>query len=290
MCNLKCPLCALNYLDDIKKEHINIDKLIEFLNDFKDLKRILLVGESSEPTLYRHLFELIDYLHNRNIEIHICSNGCSHPNEWWIKLGKALNKNDVLEFCIDGSTQELHSKYRVGSNLNDVINNARSFRANTKCSDRVLTIRFEYNKDDIINIRDLVIKEGFDKHLVVDTKPVFKNKTPKISFDNDIKPIDELEIKFNALFKLGERVVDNKDNKTIICKSQTQKQVYVNNQLDIFPCSEMVMPCAPVDIVDNWDGDYNSILDFRHDVCFACEKGVLKYQELVIKDPNNFLV
>ena len=35
----------------------------------------MLVGSMSEPTLYPHFLELIDYLKSRDIKIEICTNG-----------------------------------------------------------------------------------------------------------------------------------------------------------------------------------------------------------------------
>ena len=50
--------------------------------------------------------------------------------------------NDKIVFTICGSTQELHEKYRVGSNLNQIINHANSIQQSNKI-DYCQFIKFE---------------------------------------------------------------------------------------------------------------------------------------------------
>jgi wyosine [tRNA(Phe)-imidazoG37] synthetase (radical SAM superfamily) len=100
-----------------KKNIRTINDWITQLNEYKNVKNISLAGFASEPTLYPYIFELIKYLKSRNIKIELYTNGNTHDKTWWRELGKILTKNDRTYFTICGSTQELHSKYRVGSNL-----------------------------------------------------------------------------------------------------------------------------------------------------------------------------
>jgi len=124
-CNLKCPLC----IRQTHPEHISkvkyreLDEIIKQLDTY-DLKYITLAGPTSEPTLYPYLFELLQYLINRNIEISLFINGDTHDDMYYRKLSllfKQTKINSHIYITVCGSTQELHSKYRVGSNLENVL-------------------------------------------------------------------------------------------------------------------------------------------------------------------------
>ena len=43
-----------------------------------------------------------------------------------------MYEDDKVFFTICGSTQELHSRYRVGSDLQQVLNNAAAFKRDNK--------------------------------------------------------------------------------------------------------------------------------------------------------------
>lgn len=134
-CNLKCPLCANQYsfTDHIKGKNIRkIDDWIRQLDKFKNLKSVYLAGILSEPTLYPYLFGLIDYLHSRCITIELYSNGNTHNQKWWNDLNKHVNEEDKVFFTICGSTQDIHSRYRVNSNLQQIIDNVMAFKQDNK--------------------------------------------------------------------------------------------------------------------------------------------------------------
>lgn len=74
-CNLRCKFCALdfmrtgkNFLDLEKTKHA-IDKMAEL-----GIKSIMLGGEG-EPLLYPEIIELVEYIHNKGIDIAITTNG-----------------------------------------------------------------------------------------------------------------------------------------------------------------------------------------------------------------------
>ena len=85
ICNAKCPLCYRNNKDYIQKAPIQrpLQDIIEQLDKFHKLESIKLVGTISEPTLYKDLFQLMDYLNFRDIEIEICTNGDTNSPDWW---------------------------------------------------------------------------------------------------------------------------------------------------------------------------------------------------------------
>ena len=152
-CNLKCPLCIRQthpeFIGNIKYRELN--DIIEQLDSFKALKYVTLAGPASEPTLYPKLFELIKYLISRDIEISLFINGDTHDDMYYRKLGLLFNRaNGHIYFTVCGTTQELHSKYRVGSNLETVLKRYKIIETYSKKA-MLNYIVFNYNEDDYKN-------------------------------------------------------------------------------------------------------------------------------------------
>ena len=148
-CNLKCPLCYRElFKKDNTKYHRELDIIIKHILSFKNLKYVTLAGPTSEPTLYPYLFELINFLISINVEISLFINGETHDNLYYRKLGLLFNKaKGSIYFTVCGTTQELHSKYRVGSELNNIL--TRLDLVSKYTSNVTLTwIIFNYNLED----------------------------------------------------------------------------------------------------------------------------------------------
>ena len=150
-CNLQCPLCIRTIDQNSINTKIKYRPLSEIINQleeaqFNNLKYITIAGPISEPTLYPDLFELLKYLNKRKLEISLFINGDTHDDLYYKKLGIIFRSGvGHIYFTICGSTQELHSKYRVGSSLEKVLNNLDIVK---KYSDKaILTwIIFNYNE------------------------------------------------------------------------------------------------------------------------------------------------
>ena len=136
LCNAKCQLCYRNYTTFDQHYPVNkvrpLEEVIRQLDTFPDLVWVRLVGTISEPTLYKHFFDLVKYIKQRNIRIEICTNGDTHNPDWWRELALLMNADDRVYFTICGSTQELHEIYRKNTRLDRIIKNARAFRSENK--------------------------------------------------------------------------------------------------------------------------------------------------------------
>lgn len=90
----------------------------------------MLVGSMSEPTILKDEFlNLVEYLKHRHIAIEICTNGDTNDRCFWETLGGLLDKTDMVYFTICGATQEMHGRYRVGTNLENIVRNAGFLRS-----------------------------------------------------------------------------------------------------------------------------------------------------------------
>ena len=80
-CNLKCKLCAHNYtfINNLKTKKVHsVDFWKKIIDKYTNLEMVAIAGILSEPTLYPHLIDLIDYLKIRNIKIELYTNGNTH--------------------------------------------------------------------------------------------------------------------------------------------------------------------------------------------------------------------
>ena len=136
ICNLKCPLCPTG--------NRTLDRNQRFVR-FEDFRRIidklyLYAYEVSlynwgEPFLNPDIFQMIRYCVERNISTNLSSNFniSDLDSEEVIKSGL-----EYLSISLDGTTQEVYSKYRVGGkidlvfqNLKKILKKKKDFRSRT---------------------------------------------------------------------------------------------------------------------------------------------------------------
>jgi len=271
-CNASCPLCANNYVKNehlIKKHQRSVNEIVDQLKIYPKLKYIRLVGTVSEPTLYYDFFNLCRYFVDSNIIIEICTNGDTHNEEWWYNLGEILTEQDMVYFTICGSTQELHETYRKGTNLQNILNNARAFRRSGKKNDYFQHIMFDYNYDDLHSDEMNGIMSEFSNINLTKTyytrdKDTYRDKS-RIDM---LKPYDNK--KYNEILKLAEYKYKTKKNVKIDCMSINDKLVHINQFGEVYPCYLYLE-----DVGGKWDGNYKDILQLKYKCCSLCEHTIL---------------
>lgn len=265
-CNLSCPLCARNYSDSLHLLDNNtrsLDDIIKQLDEYKNIKNLCLAGILSEPTIYSDLFGLIEYLNSRNIEIELYTNADLHDDEYWYELGKLVSEKTKVYFTICGSTQEIHERYRVGSNLNNILRHAEWFRKGSKYdNDYLQHIMFEYNRVDFDNMGE--IRGLFSNECNIDSLPYRERFDVLGEVDPEINQRKELLNKYNNLQKISRHF---RDNKIVECKSYDEHFISIDNNGDISPCFLYRMY-----VKEKWDMDYTDIMDYKYDFCYECEK------------------
>lgn len=277
ICNLKCPIC-LSQLektkDKFKPKNINVDFLIEQLESFKNLTLVSIAGDASEPTLYPDLIKLLDYLKNKpNIYTELYTNASVHDEAWWEELNKHFSAKSIVYFTICGSTQELHSKYRVGSDLDKIIKNALAFKKNNPFNnDHMQYIKFEYNKNDIYE-RIMKILTQFSTYGFIDTDPVYERFYLDSKLNNDGICSEKM---FSFFYKKQLKEVLKKEQKDITCYSYNKKYIRMDNNGIISPCV-----CYRLfndkNFLQNNQLDYTDIYNNKFDFCFECDKDMVKF-------------
>ena len=282
-CNLSCYICTRNFAHAQHMVRPNIRSMSEItkqIDTFSGLKSFFLAGVVSEPTLHPEFFDLLNYLNKRDIIYEIYTNGGTHDKKWWKDLGEIVPDMCKVIFTVCGSTQELHEKYRVGSKLQTILDNASAFRMNNRKNDYVQHILFEYNKDDFTsgNMNEIMnmVSHAFQVHsegMRLDNKKI-------IECPSGIKPPKNIDSKINYIFSLAPNL---KSDLGITCKLQSWKKIYIDQFGNLFPCYTYAEYGYPPFKKDSIEFDIDDIIKYKYPPCFLCSKKVeklMKYFEL----------
>ena len=235
-CVLSCPMCLRleAHGQRIKPNvYVAIENLIEKFDGMKNLNRVDLVGSVSEPTLYPDFIDLVKYLKGREIGIRLSTNGNTKGQKFWRKISSLFDSKDIIRFAVDGSSQELHSRYRVGGSLEKVLGNHRIFKEMSEAKTILQNIIFEYNKDDRSNIEQLFLAQGFDYLEFIESGECADLKN--VALKTDVVPRRELRERFDN----HDQYVMNKKIERMDCLCVSRSQVYINHLGVILPCDDM---------------------------------------------------
>lgn len=127
-CNLQCPLCPIG-ARELKRElgRMTLENFTRILDNLGPQVRTLALWNQGEPTINDQLPEMIRIAHDRKIYTMISTNGnLLHRRNLIPRL--IQSGLDEIIFSIDGLTQETYQIYRVGGNLDVVVDNMRALR------------------------------------------------------------------------------------------------------------------------------------------------------------------
>ena len=132
-CNLKCPLCPTG-LGDTSVEYglLKLDKFKEVVDVFSKWAQTVQLFSWGEPVLNKSFPEMIRYASQSPHKIRSTTSvNLNATNDEQIK-GLLTSNLDALHVSIDGVTQEVYEKYRVGGNLEIVFGNLKKLIATKK--------------------------------------------------------------------------------------------------------------------------------------------------------------
>lgn len=282
ICNAKCPLCYRNNKDYITKASYQrpLEEVIEQLNNFTRLESIKLVGTISEPTLYKDLFPLIDYLNNRDIEIEICTNGDTNSPEWWGILGAKTKAKDKVYFTICGSTQELHEVYRKGTNLKRILENAKAFKEGSKYkNDYAQLIRFNYNDEDFNGLDIIETVSNFSNLYWTETFLALPKEQYRLMSDSLYEDLKPHKKKYQLYKKVEEQALKkaSKQEHRPKCIAKEDCTNQINLQGEILPCylfTERYSPETSLNKTIRKTWSYQKIEAGKYDCCKFCDKSI----------------
>jgi len=209
-------------------------------------------GNYGDPLLNNDLLDMIRYTVSvrENINLRIHTNGSLRSKEWWRELASILPKEHRVIFAIDG-LEDTHSIYRIGTNYNKIIENAKAFIDAGGRADWAY-IRFKHNEHQVEQAK-LVAKElNFEDFSMKDSSRfMLEPKFPV--YDKNYSTVAYLEpSKYSTLKFIDKKVIDNYktvlDKTKIECYALKTKEIYITAQKHVFPCCWLAMiPYQPLD-------------------------------------------
>lgn len=246
-CQASCPMCNRNLYGGLKNPRLvladwSINDFKTIVNEevVKQLYQIMFCGHFGDPLINTDFLSMIRYLNdvNPNIKLNIHTNGSLQKEEWWAELAKALPKDHVVYIGIDG-LEDTHSIYRVGTDFNKIIKNAKAFIDAGGIASWEF-IRFRHNQHQVEDCRKLSKELGFAYFSVKDTSRYVDDQPYKV-LDKDGNLLYYLEEPTDTTVAgVDQTLVDNYKafvkEATLECKALKITQIYLDARKRIYPC------------------------------------------------------
>lgn len=167
-CNAGCPQCHRTNRDGLGKtpwlplKQWTFDKFKKVFSRkvLSNIRSIEFCGTWGDPIMAKDVFKITEYILNEsNVNVLFNTNGSIRNSDWWWKFGLLGKERMTVIWAIDGSTQEMHSKYRQNTDLNLIMENMQSFTLAGGHSE-IFTIVFKHNQAHLYDIACLSRDHG----------------------------------------------------------------------------------------------------------------------------------
>ncbi len=170
VCNLSCPMCSIGQqkLGIKPKEsappNMTLDNFRKIVTNAGDNILKALLYDEGEPLLHPDISDMVNFLAERDTATVISTNFAMEFTDSRMK-DLAQSGLSHLIVALDGSTQDIYSKYRIGGNIDIVQDNLTRFMAvkNENTLVELQFIRFGYNNHQLEDIRQFGEKLGVER-------------------------------------------------------------------------------------------------------------------------------
>jgi radical SAM protein with 4Fe4S-binding SPASM domain len=244
ICNLKCPLCPTGTRTQGRRPQLmKWETFTRVIDELAPYAYEINMHNWGESVLHPHVFDMIEYATRRNV----ATNMSAHFNTVKEDTIERLVTSGLEFLClsIDGATQESYSKYRVGGQLDNVLDHARQLvqRKRERGSKTPYIewqfIVFRHNAHEIELARKMAADIGFDR---------FRLIPPGIAFE--MQEIEKLKREWFVPAGSADAVADFRDTHDEPC-------FYLYRSFTVNPDGR-VAPCC---IVYGEHNDFGSIVD-----------------------------
>lgn len=167
-CNLRCPECPSGLRSFTRPTGMMEEKLYKkTIDELADTLLYLIFYFQGEPYLHPKFFELVNYAHEKGIYTATSTNAHYLNDE---KARKTVESGlDRLIISIDGTTQETYEQYRIGGNLEKVLEGTRNiikWKKELKSSTPHVIFQFlvvKPNEHQIEEVKKLAEEMGVDE-------------------------------------------------------------------------------------------------------------------------------
>lgn len=221
---------------------ITIDNFKEWFSiDFiKKLQNLNMCGNLGDPIIARDTVEIYKYLRKNNstMNLQMHTNGSARNKKFWEDLAKL---DIIVVFGIDG-LEDTHSKYRIATDFNKIIDNAKTF-IDAGGEARWDMLVFDHNKHQTEECERLAYELGFKK---------FQKKNSSRFKDGKFHVLNEDGKTVDILYptekskEFIQKVKEAETETTIInCKSKNSSEIYVAANGIVSPCCWLSMDWLP---------------------------------------------
>jgi len=246
-CQASCPMCIRNIDGGLinpkyKATDWSFDdfKNIITADIINQISVITFCGNLGDPITNDNLLDMIRYVNviNKNIFIGIHTNGSMRSVDWWKELSSIMTTNQKVIFALDG-LEDTHNLYRIGTNFNKIIENAKSFITAGGNAEWAFIV-FKHNQHQIEEAKNLSKLLGFKTFQVKNSirfvgEPFIKVKNKHGNVTHLLEPADSVKIKYinNSILENYRDIVNMSE---INCIVKKDKSIYVDHIGDVYPC------------------------------------------------------
>lgn len=238
-CQASCPMCPRNIQGGIvnpwlNETEITIDQFKHwFPTDFiKQLDRLFMCGNLGDAIVSKDTLKVFQYLRETNpdIRLDLHTNGSAQTQKWWAQLA---NLNVHVTFGIDGLA-DTHSLYRIGTNFEKIINNAKTFIHHGGTA-RWHMLVFDHNKHQIADCEQMSKTLGFSEFTQKNSSR-FRDDSIKVltSDGRTSHTIHPTEKSVNISKKLF--MLKLEEPSKITCKAKNTNSLYIGADGSVTPC------------------------------------------------------
>lgn len=206
-CQAACPLCPRTGKQDLIISEVTLDTFKRWFPEsfLVQLEEFYICGNYGDGAIGGDTVEIYQYLRsiNPNIFLSLNTNGSARKDEWWIKLAEL---NVEVIFALDG-LEDTHSRYRVNTDFNRIINNASTFIKHGGKATWAMIV-FDYNEHQINQCESMAHQLGFNK----------------FTFEYNTRTLE------------GGGQLDVDDFMMIDCKAVNRKRMFVDSKGDVSAC------------------------------------------------------
>jgi len=205
-CNASCPQCHRTDKNGLGK--VDWLPLIKWtLDDFTKkfppgsidyVKEFEICGTWGDPIMSKDIGKIIKYIvDNSQAHISLNTNGGMRTPEWWEDLGSYCKERLLVHFDVDGTTNEMHQKYRRGVDLQTVLDNMEAYSAGGGDA-RAFIILFKHNQDHIDDIKKMCIMYGArETYVIKSDRFTVNSKYEFINENGEQEYLEEITKDFN---------------------------------------------------------------------------------------------
>ena len=173
LCNARCPQCQRTAeigLDTLKGLPMITWSLQDFMNYFPkncldDIKEYSFCGTWGDPLMAKDIEPIVHYImDNSNAKVIITTNGSIRKDDFYIRLGNYCGRRLSMVIDVDGTTEEMHQKYRRGTSLKKSLSALKAL-STTKAIPLSQTVLFKHNEMYNEQIKKLAIENGSHNHV-----------------------------------------------------------------------------------------------------------------------------